>query len=30
MEAPARQYADERLKEDPYVVGEFGSVASRA
>ena len=30
MEAPARQHADERVKEDPYVVGEFGSVASRA
>ena len=29
MKVPARQYIDECRKEDPYVVGEFGSVASR-
>ena len=29
MKMPARQYIDECRKEDPYVVREFSSVASR-
>lgn len=30
MKVRARQYIDECQKEDPYVVEEFGSVATRA